>query len=249
MRRAIRERLRLRYMERLVANPRGRAFLLKQVAEAEDSDETRVFEHLEAHVDDPELRRMIRRHAEDEQRHARLLFECLDRLGIEVGEIPPELSLLHRLDAALGGFFAKPVRGPREVMEAYLVLQVIEERATTRFPMFERLLRPYDPETADVFVAVARDEERHLRYCHAISRRYAPDPDTHRRTLERFRSVEARVFAANSRANLLHTLDHGLVQMGRPEQAFWRAFARLTALLPGDQDRTPYWGQTPAHAA
>src|SRR5688572_9750926 len=160
------ETLRRRYMTRLLQNPRGRAHVLTQLADAEASGEGAVFDRLLSHVDDPKLQKMIRRHAADEIRHAEMFRSCLPRTGVAAAEVPAELRLIDRLDAATGHLLDRGIRGPEDIMEAYLLLQVIEERAITQFRFFEEIFREIDPETADVIAAIAKDEERHLKYCH-----------------------------------------------------------------------------------
>lgn len=239
---SLKDTLNERYLGRLLASPEGRAHVLAQLAEAEESSEGQIFERLLAGTDDPELARLIRRHHDDERRHAELFRGCLARMDVPVPTIPPELRMIDELDGALGGLLTGPVEGPHVVMESYLLLQVIEERAITEFAMFEPLFRRVDPATADVLLEVGRDEERHLKYCHAIARRYAPDAATHARTLRRFRTVEARVFTANLQRNMRHSLACGYVTAPPLEMLFWRALAGLAARLPIPQ-RTRYWGE------
>lgn len=233
------------FLDRLVATPRGRAWILWQASEAESDDEGRFFDLLLERVDDPELHRLIRRHQADETRHAALYAECAERAGAPRPIIPPEMKLLDRVDRALGGFFDGFQADRRSVMEAYLLLQVLEERAVTQFAMLERAFRSRDPRTADVIQQVSEDEERHLKYCRAISRRYAPDEATHAAELHRFRDVESRAFAEHSRANMRHALDNGLLAGPRVEALLWRGLLAL-----GDRRqpaiRTRFWGQAAA---
>ena len=228
---ARRERVTRHYLDRLLASPRGRAFVLAQAAEAEATDEGHFFDLILAHVADPALAKLVRRHRADELGHAEAFRACLARTGANPGPVPAELRLLERLERALGGTLGHEVRTPREVMEAYLLLQVIEERAVTQFALFEQAFRQHDAETADTFRAIAKDEERHLRYCHAIARRYAPDELTRATTLRRFREIEAKVFAENARANMRHALDEGLVELDPLGRLLWRALGAFAALV------------------
>lgn len=241
-------RLRTRYLDRLLSTARGRAFVLNTMADAEGSDEGAIFELLEQRVDDPELQRMIRKHADDETRHAEMFRACVERNGGVPGPVPDELRLINRLDRALGDFFDRGIDSDRSVMEAYLLLQVIEERAITQFAIFEPLFRIYDPLSADVLVEIGKDEERHLRYCHAISKRYAPDEATRQATLARYRDLEARAFADNGTANMLHCLDHGIAAVGPFEAGLWRGLARLSERRSVPQP-TPFSSQPVAAAA
>ncbi|HEX6836233.1 MAG TPA: ferritin-like domain-containing protein, partial [Polyangia bacterium] len=176
----------------MITSPEGRTHLLNQCADAEGNGENGFFEHILAHVDDPALTRMITKHRDDELRHEQLFLAARDKTGFDVGPVPNELKLIDRLDRAVGHFFAHPIRDRRDIMQAYLMLQVIEERALTQFALFELAFRRVDDETADIIAEIAADEERHLKYCHAISKRYAPDEETRAATLREFRQVEAR---------------------------------------------------------
>ncbi len=228
-------------LQQLVASPAGRAHLLNQCADAEASDEGAIFDHLLEGLDDPELRRLVRRHQEDELRHADMFRACMARTGVTPPPVPEHLKLLVRLDRALGGRMATPVRTRTDVMQMYLVLQVIEERATTQFPMHIEAYRAVDPETARVVASIADDETRHLRYCHAIARRFAPDPQTHASELSRLRAVEARAFAANSSANMAYIRDQGLVGSGPLAKLFWRGVQAISSTR--GEMRTSFWGE------
>jgi len=243
------ERLTERFVDKLASSPRGRAHVLHQAADAEDSDEGELFRRLLSYVEDEELARMIRRHEADEKEHARLFRACVARQGFAPPPVPEHLKLLHRIDHALGrkAGEAPKIESREDVMRTYLVLQVIEERATNQFELFERNFRRHDAESADVFARVIKDEERHLRYCHAIARRYAPDPETHARVLAELRTIEARCCSENSRANLVYVLEHGIVDAGPVDKLFWRGVSRTSNAL-GVYPRTAFWGTPPAQA-
>lgn len=236
------ERVAERFLTHLVATPRGRAFLLGQVADAEGSDEGAIFDHLLAKVEDPELRRMIRRHADDEVRHEALFRARSEAQGVVPPRAPEHLKILPRLSARLGDVMRHEVATDLDVMNAYLLLQVLEERAVTRFPLFERCFRAVDPESADVFAQVAKDEERHLKYCHAISRRFAPDPLARMATLRRFREVEAVVFAETSGDNMELLFARGIVRMPIGRELAWRGFSAVSRRL-GGKARTRFWDE------
>ena len=235
------DRLTARFLKGLLATPAGRAHLLNQAADAESTDEGAIFDRLLAHVLDPKLRQMITRHRDDELRHAELLNRCLERTGFARMPVAAELRLLDRIDAMSGHVMQEPVRDDKDVMTAYIMLLVIEERAINQFQQFITAFAELDPETAEVFRQIARDEERHLRYCHAISRRYAPDEATWAATLDQLRAVEARAFAETSRANMQHVFQHKLHAAGPVERLAWRVGQSLMA-RSGTGPRTKYWG-------
>jgi rubrerythrin len=242
----LKDLIQTRYIDRLLASPKGRTYVLRQASAAEDTDEGRFFDELEKRVDDDELRRMIQRHKSDEARHARMFADAADRVGGAISPLPEELMLLPRLDRALGGFFDRMSDERLSVMEAYLLLQVIEERATAQFEILEPIMRRHDPAAADILREITADEERHLKYCRAIARRYAPDDATLERTLHRYRDIEAKVFVEHGRANMAHALDHGYLAIGKLGTMFWRGVQRLLAQTPAQPDHTRFWTAAPA---
>jgi rubrerythrin len=188
-----------------------------------------------ANVDDPRLAKMIEKHAADEDRHEQQFRECATRAGAPSLPVPDELKLLMRLDKAAGNLMSKPIEGDRGVMEAYVMLQVIEERAITQFKVFEQAFREIDPATADTFAVVRRDEERHLKYCHAIAKQYSPDEETRVATLARFRKLERKAFAENSRANMRYSMARGYWKGGGVEKFVWRLVADILVSLGGPE--------------
>ena len=128
---------------------------------------------------------------------------------------------------SLGSVAARFLDEDAGVMEAYVFLQVIEERAVLQFPRFAAAIRPYDPESADVIAGIARDEERHVKYAKAISRRYAPDAQTLARTLARFREAEAKAYVEHGTAFLQHAVDRRLLAVGLAEQWLWKTLAMV----------------------
>jgi rubrerythrin len=225
----LRDKLGLRFVKRLVATPKGRAHLLNQLADAESNGEADLFNRALAQVDDPSLRKMIEKHQSDEIRHAELFSARRDATGVRTRAVPPHLKLLDRINAAADGILDEPIADRAGVMRAYLMLQVLEERAMRQFPVFEAAFREVDPETADVLVEIMADEERHLKYCQAIAKRYAPDQATLDATLAKYRELEARAFVANSRANLEWLFEREIFAGNGVEKAVWWV---LTAVMP-----------------
>jgi rubrerythrin len=215
------------YLKRLLRAPRGRAFILSFMAYAEEADEKGVFDALLERVDDPELRKLVRIHRDDEVRHAEMLRGCLARLGAAPEPIPPELHIVDRIDRHTGRRAEAFVDGKTSVMEAYLVLQVIEERGVRQFPRIASAMRPFDAESAKVIDRITEDEERHVRYAKAISRRYAPSEEALESTLVRFREGEALAFAEHSRALLAYATKERVLVASRAERTFWLALAEL----------------------
>jgi rubrerythrin len=217
------------YLARLMRTVRGRAFMLNFMVQAEEADEAGVFDALLARVDDPELGKMVRLHRDDETRHAAMLRECLARIAVQPEPVPAELRVVERIDRHLG-IADKFLDGKTGIMEAYALLQVIEERGVRQFPGIAKAMRPYDPESASVIDRITRDEERHVRYAKAISRRYAPDDETLERALRRIRRAEGRAFIEHNRAFLAFATKHNLDDARGMERLFWRGIVAMNEL-------------------
>lgn len=232
--RALRAQLARTFLNSLLSTPRGRAHMLTQAALAESDDEGALFEHIATRVGDAELARMVKKHGEDEQRHASLFFGCADRQGVGRPEVPEELRILNVLKEHVDAL-TRPVESDADVMEVYLVLQVIEERAIEQFSLIEPVMRRHDPRTADVLRGVAKDEERHLRYCHAISARYAPSAEIKDARLAELREIEAHAFREHQSKMLQYTLDRELLPKA------WTWLWRSTfELIPANKLALPY---------
>lgn len=205
------ERLSLSFLRQILKTSRGRAHLLSQSAEAESSGEARIFDQALARVDDPDLQRLIGRHRADELRHEQLFRARLRETMDPPPPVVAELQLIDRLDQRLGGLLGRTITGDRGVLEAYCLLQALEERAVTQFPVMAAALDEVDPVSARIFREVLEDEQRHLLYCVAVAKRYAKSEAERLEVLEEMRDAETRAFAENQLANLKHSLDTGLV--------------------------------------
>lgn len=219
----------LRFLDRLWASPRGRAFMVGFMADAEDSDERGVFDTLLERVDEPELHKMIRIHRDDEIKHAAMLRKCLARMSTIPILVPDHLRIIPYLERSLGNVAERFLDHDGGVMEAYVFLQVIEERAVVQFPLFADAVRPYDTDIAKTIDAIAADERRHVKYAKAISKKYAPNETTLARTLAQFRAAEAKAHVDHGGAFLDFALDENLLAIGRFEKLIWRAMSKLPA--------------------
>lgn len=222
------------FLSRLLAGERGRAFMVSFMANAEESDEG-AFDELVARADAPEVQKMVRTHREDEARHARLLRECVARLGAAEEPLPAELRYIDRLDRMTGGDFRSGFLaegGALGIMKVYALLQIVEERGVEQFPTIARALEPHDPKSARIIREITADEERHVKYARAISRRYAPDEATLERTLAAFRTLEARAFAEHGRAFLGWCAAEELVGTSALERAAWKTIALASGAGP-----------------
>ncbi len=219
--------LSLQFTKNLVSTPEGRAHILHQVAEAEANGEIELFDSILRQVDDPVLQKMVRKHQADEIRHEKLFRECYERQGVDVGKIPDELQIIDRVEKLSGGALTAPIVDKEGVMRAYVMLQVIEERAMVQYELMEKAFRPVDPQTADVFAEIRADETRHLKYCKAISRKYAPSEEALEAELARLHSVENRAFDENSTANIDYVMKRNIWKGTKAARWFWRSIQSL----------------------
>jgi hypothetical protein len=67
-----------------------------------------------------------------------------------------------------------------------------------------------------VFREVGTDEERHLRYCRAVGRRYSGSDEAFEREVGRLRLFEAEVYGAQSRGFVRHMMDRGMLELAAP---------------------------------
>jgi rubrerythrin len=215
-------------MRQVVRTPKGRAMLLAQAADAEDNGEAVVFDQAIDLVDDPRFKKMIARHKADEIRHGMLFRECAERQGVPIPPVPDDIKMLDHIDAELDRFFSRPLTSTDDVVRTFAILEAIEERAVVQFGIYERLYREFDPKTADVFAAVAADEERHLRYCRAIVRRYAKSEEHARDELARARKAEAIAFRRTEKATSAYIHELGIIR-NPIVRAIWRTISSIDA--------------------
>jgi hypothetical protein len=207
------DRLQRLFLDELLSTPRGQATLLKQLAEAEGGDggELDIFEHILEVIDDGEVKKLVRVHKEDEERHEQLFFALMRRSGGEPMSLPKSAHLLRRLDAHTG-FFSRSITDRSGVVAAYMLLLVIEERATRQFGRWEAAFRRRgDHEAADTIAAIGKDEERHLKYCEAITKRYSTSEDERQARLAHYRALESKCFDEVQALNLTTLVDNGFV--------------------------------------
>jgi hypothetical protein len=224
--------LRRAFLRRLVSTDAGRAHLLSLMVAAEEGDEQGVFEQLISKADDPELRKLVERHQQDEFRHAALFRACLERNRLTLADVPDELKIICQIARVAGGAFAvglntrsaAGIASREDIMNTYALLLAIEERGVQQFPLIgAEFRRAGDPQTADTFDQVAKDELRHTKYCLAIGPRYAPDRATWDAAVQKYRAIERRAFERVGRSGLLYGLANGLVFGGRFAKLVTRA--------------------------
>jgi rubrerythrin len=215
-----------KYLRELIATPEGRAHILSQIADAEDNGEARVFDDALEHVEDPQLKKMITRHREDEIRHGDLFRKAAQKTGVKLEPLPDSVKVLVHLNRELGGFFDRPIKDDQGIVTAYAVLLALEERAMEQFSMYQHVFGEIDPELAEIFAEVARDEERHLKYCHAITRIYAESEEARRKEIDRVRVLEAKAFQKTQQGNMAYINQHNLMPRLGP-RLFWSAISAI----------------------
>jgi hypothetical protein len=218
-----------RFLERLVAQPPGRAFMLAFLKASEEADEGKIFDTLVERIErsgDDELAKLVRRHRADEERHAAIFARAVERVGA-APSIPAELHVVTDLDADLGGLTTRFLAGDAGIADVYTLLQVIEERAVREWPAVVRALRLVDAMAAADVEAVIDDERRHVKYARAIARRYSVDDRAYEQRLASFRTIEERTYARHIQVFTRVVLERDLLAVGALERVIWRGLSWL----------------------
>lgn len=204
---------RRRFLAQMALSPEGCQHMLSRSVDAEEGDEGGVFDRLVELVDDPALKRVVERHRDDEVRHAKLFRACLDRLGLEKQAIPEELRIVPRITAAAVGAKgpSRPLQSKDDVVSTYALLRAIELRGVEQFPFIAEAFRATDPETADVYLQVTRDERGHVRYCERIGRHMTGDDTSWDAMVKSIAPLEERAFDAVSRDDLAYCVSRSWV--------------------------------------
>jgi hypothetical protein len=234
---ALTDPISIAFVRQVSAVPEGLAFLLTQCIANEEYGECGVFARLTEATDDPEVQRTIRKHRADELRHAGMLRACLSQVGTGPMPVPPHLDAVAAMDRAIGVASERALRSDRDIMDLYLALLVLEERAATQFPLFARAAR--GTPVGDAMDSIAKDEERHIRYCRAISRRFAHSPAVLKATLRELRHIEERTFREISRGNMVHLLESGWLRSSRLQRTAWCALAAALRVVPLPMPTSP----------
>ena len=199
------------FLTHLLQTPAGRAHMLSVSVDAEEGDESGIFDQLADAVDDPELRRIVVCHRDDEVRHAGLYRGCLKRNGFAKQELPAELGVIWQVAARSDRDGS--VATLADVVTTYALLLVIEERGVAQFPRIADAFEPHDPETAAVYRRVTRDERGHVRYCQRIGRHYAGDDETWNAAVAQARLVEDDAFTHAGLANVNYCAEQGWIRL------------------------------------
>jgi ferritin-like metal-binding protein YciE len=211
------ERLDRVIRRRIMSQRLAAGFAMSSYADAESSGENLVFERALRRAIDPKVAQMIRVHQQDEVRHAKLIDERREALGLPWFAMPPALRMVDRLSEAAGGVLDRPMDRDEDVAAVYALLYVVEERA---IQSFERLARTAedlgDGESLAMWRAIDADEHRHLGYCRAIGRRYAGSDAAFEAEVQRIREIEGPLFAQVSRGFVVHLLGNGMLELPRP---------------------------------
>jgi rubrerythrin len=206
------ETLATRFFDQLVSTPAGRQHMLSLSVDAEEGDESGIFEQLVEWVVDPDLRSIVQRHRDDEARHALLFRECLARTGLEKQETPSDLKIVRRI-ADIAGAPLDGIRRRADAVARCALLLAIEERGVEQFPLIAEAFRAVEPDIAEVYLQVTRDERRHVKYSSKIGRRFSDTDTSWRLAVERARQIEAEAFVQVGLANVNYCTEHGWVDL------------------------------------
>lgn len=200
------------FLRALLSSPAGRQHMLSVSVDAEEGDEAGIFDQLADAVTDPELRRIVVTHRDDEVHHAGLYRDCLRRNGFTKQDLPGSVSIIGQVrDGSDGG--AGEVRSAGDVVRTYALLLAIEERGVDQFPLIADAFEPHDPETAATYRRVTRDERGHVRYCTRIGRHHAGSDDAWAAAIASAREIEAAAFERVGIAQATYCAEQGWVDL------------------------------------
>jgi rubrerythrin len=199
------------FLTRLLETPEGREHMLSVSVDAEEGDESGIFDQLADAVDVPELRRIVEQHRDDEVRHAGLFRACLARNGFAKTSLPPSMMVVRQVAERTDGDGS--VSTTDDIVSTYALLLAIEERGVAQFPRIADAFEPHDPDTAEVYRRVARDERGHVRYCQRIGRHYAGDDRRWDDAVAQARAIEADAFTHAGLANVHYCAEKGWVRL------------------------------------
>lgn len=195
------------FWSRLAATPAGRRHIYSFAVAAEEGDEHGVFDLLAEKAHDIELKKLVRAHQADEERHAGLFQECLKRMGATREVIPNAMQIIRRM----GGKFTSNQNTDQTVVELYAMLRAIEVRGVEQFPIIAEALRPFDSFGADTFIEVAADEKRHVGFCDRIGSVEAGSATEWQRTVKKYEEIERGAFLEHGIVSLRYAIRNGLV--------------------------------------
>jgi len=210
----------LQFWSRLAATPQGRRHIYSFVIAAEEGDEHGVFDLLAERIENMELKKLVRVHQADEERHAGLFKACLERMGATQETIPPELLIIRRMGGKFGDNNA-------DAIELYAMLRAIEVRGVEQFPIIADALRPYDSFGADTFLAVAADEKKHVGFCDRIGSREARSEAVWQAAVAKYEEIEKFAFLEHGIVSLRYAIQQRLFEPGLVEKVMEWLFERL----------------------
>lgn len=148
-------------MAGLVSTVEGRVKVLSHLNVTEGAAVV-VLNNILEDLSDQRILKMATRHRDDEIKHEAMLAGRLKAYGVT--DVPERTDKF----AALVDMWRE--MNPQNSADKYSVLRVVEENDAPDFSRLSSAVRPYDPESADVFSEIAADEANHLRYCDAALR-------------------------------------------------------------------------------
>jgi rubrerythrin len=201
------------FLHQFLAVPEGRQLMLSISVDAEEGDESGVFDRLVEVVDEPALNRVVVTHRDDEIRHASRFRGCLARNGWDKLEVPDSMRVIREVADGEGEPARPAIETAEDIVATYALLLVIEERGVQRYGHIAEAFRPHDPETAEVYLEVVRDERGHTRYCARIGRHYAVDDRAWEAAVAQARAHEEAAFGRVGGATLAYADEQGWVDI------------------------------------
>lgn len=211
----------IQFLKQALTNKRGLVHLFSQMADAEggNSGELHLFDKIEAYVQDPAIKKIIKSHKADEEKHEKMFLDYIELLGEKPEVLTDEMRLLKMLDRELN-ILEKPVESDQDVINIMTLLLVIEERAIFEF---ENLLKVFNNDWAikSMLEEAVKDEEKHLKFCHKVINHFGADEDLVKQQYEEYKELEDLAYRKLSLNLMNFYLEQNFVK-GDFAKKFWK---------------------------
>lgn len=218
--------LNIQFMKQALTNKKGLVHLFSQMADAEggNSGELHLFDKIEDYIQDPTIKKIVKAHKADEEKHEQMFLDYIEMLGEKPIPLTDDIRLLKVLDSELN-ILNNEIKTDQDVINIMALLLVIEERAILEF---QNLLQVFDKDWAikSMLEEAIKDEEKHLKFCNKIISHYTTDEVEVNKQIEEYRRLEDLSYRKLSLNHMNYCLNENFIE-GSFKQNFWRFLGNI----------------------
>ncbi len=215
----LQQKLASQYIKHVLNTKEGYAQVISQLADAEGGGgEQTLFSQLKEYVQDPQIKKIVEIHEEDEKRHEEMFLELLKKKKLDIIKVDNQFRLLHHLNLKLN-FMNMRVQSDADVILVYTVLKVVEERAVSTYQSYLDSGQS-DEDLMLILRRIQEDEKKHLRFCDKVLQIYGTKEKL-KSEYARVKEIEEVVYQKVSFSVMQYQIDHGLFKHVR-EAFFWQ---------------------------